>query len=69
MLRKNTLQEREKEAVQLEGQASGKKEEFQVLSGRVENYGKGMENLKDLDKCLEASRWTAFQNRQKRHSC
>lgn len=48
-------QEREKEVVQLEGQISEKKEEFQVLSNRVENYDKGMENLKALEQVLDTS--------------
>ncbi|MCI9082989.1 MAG: hypothetical protein HFI70_12015 [Lachnospiraceae bacterium] len=48
-------QEREKEIVQLEGQILEKQEEFQVLSDRVENYGKGMENLKTLEQVLDAS--------------
>ena len=48
-------QEREKEVVQLEGQISEKKEEFQVLSDRVENYDKGMENLKTLEQVLDTS--------------
>ena len=48
-------QEREKEVIQLEGQISEKKEEFQALSDRVENYGKGMENLKTLEQVLDTS--------------
>lgn len=48
-------QEREKEVVQLEGQILEKKEEFQVLSNRVENYDKGMENLKTLEQVLDTS--------------
>ncbi len=48
-------QEREKEVVQLEGQILGKKEEFQVLSDRVENYDNGMENLKTLEQVLDTS--------------
>ena len=48
-------QEREKEVVQLEGQISEKKEEFQILSDRVENYDKGMENLKTLEQVLDTS--------------
>ena len=48
-------QEREKEVIQLEGQISEKKEEFQVLSDRVENYDKGMENLKTLEQALDTS--------------
>jgi len=48
-------QEREKEVIQLEGQISEKKEEFQVLSDRVENYDKGMENLKTLEQVLDTS--------------
>ena len=48
-------QEREKEVVQLEGQISEKKEEFQVLSDRVANYDKGMENLKTLEQALDTS--------------
>ena len=32
-----------------------KKEEFQVLSDRVENYDKGMENLKTLEQALDTS--------------
>ena len=48
-------QEREKEVVQLEGQILEKKEKFQVLSDRVENYDKGIENLKTLEQILEIS--------------
>lgn len=48
-------QEREKEVVQLEGQILEKKEEFQILSNRVENYDKGMENLKMLEQVLDTS--------------
>ena len=48
-------QEREKEVIQLEGQISEKKEEFQALSDRVENYDKGMENLKTLEQVLDTS--------------
>ena len=48
-------QEREKEVIQLEGQISEKKEEFQVLSDRVENYDKGIENLKTLEQVLDTS--------------
>ena len=48
-------QEREKEVIQLEGQISEKKEEFQALSDRVENYDKGMENLKTLEQALDTS--------------
>ena len=48
-------QEREKEVIQLEGQISEKKEEFQALSDRVENYDKGMENLKTLEQMLDTS--------------
>ena len=48
-------QEREKEVVQLEGQILEKKEEFQVLSDRVENYDNGMENLKTLEQVLDTS--------------
>ena len=46
-------QEREKEVVQLEGQILEKKEEFQILSDRVENYDKGIENLKTLEQVLD----------------
>ncbi len=48
-------QEREKEVIQLEVQISEKKEEFQALSDRVENYDKGMENLKTLEQVLDTS--------------
>ena len=48
-------QEREKEVIQLEGQISEKKEEFQALSDRVENYDKGIENLKTLEQMLDTS--------------
>ena len=48
-------QEREKEVVQLEGQILEKKEEFQILSDRVENYDKGIENLKMLEQVLDTS--------------
>ena len=48
-------QEREKEVVRLEGQILEKKEEFQILSDRVENYDKGMENLKTLEQVLDTS--------------
>ena len=48
-------QEREREVVQLEGQISEKKEEFQALSDRVENYDKGMKNLKTLEQALDTS--------------
>lgn len=48
-------QEREKEVIQLEGQILEKKEQFQVLSNRVENYDKGMENLKTLEQLLDTS--------------
>ena len=48
-------QKREKEVVQLEGQISEKKEEFQALSNRVENYDKGVESLKTLEQVLETS--------------
>ena len=46
-------QEREKEVVQLEGQILEKQEEFQVLSDRVKNYGKGIESLKTLEQILD----------------
>ena len=48
-------QEREKEVIKLEGQISEKKEEFQILSDRVENYDKGMENLRTLEQALDTS--------------
>ncbi len=48
-------QEREREVIQLEVQISEKKEEFQALSDRVENYDKGMENLKTLEQVLDTS--------------
>ena len=48
-------QEREKEVVQLEGQISEKKEEFQALSNRVANYDKGMNNLKTLEQAFDTS--------------
>ncbi|EOS43213.1 hypothetical protein C809_03889 [Lachnospiraceae bacterium MD335] len=48
-------QEWEKEVIQLEGQISEKKEEFQALSDRVENYDKGIENLKTLEQMLDTS--------------
>lgn len=48
-------QEREKEVVQLEGQILEMKEEVQVLSDRVENYDKGIENLKTLEEVLDTS--------------
>ncbi len=48
-------QERGKEVIQLEGQISEKKEEFQALSDRVENYDKGIENLKTLEQMLDTS--------------
>ena len=48
-------QEREKEVIQLEGQISEKKEEFQALSDSVENYDKGIENLKTLEQMLDTS--------------
>ena len=48
-------QEREKEVVQLEGQILEMKEEIQVLSDRVENYDKGIENLKTLKEVLDTS--------------
>ena len=48
-------QEREKEVDQLVEQIAEKKEEFQVLSDRVENYDKGIENLKILEQELESS--------------
>ena len=48
-------QEREKEVVQLAEQIAEKKEEFQVLSNRVQNYDKGMENLKTLEQVLDTS--------------
>lgn len=48
-------QEREKEVIHLEGQILEKKEEFQVLSDRVDNYDKGMENLKTLERMLDTS--------------
>ena len=48
-------QEREKEVVQLEGQILEKQEEFQVLSDRVKNYGKGIESLKTLEQILDTS--------------
>lgn len=48
-------QEREKEVVQLEGQILEKKEEFQILYDRVENYDKGIENLKTLEQVLDTS--------------
>lgn len=48
-------QEREKEVVQLEGQILEKKEEFQILSDRVENYDNGIENLKTLEQVLDTS--------------
>ena len=48
-------QEREKEVDQLVEQIAEKKEEFQVLSDRVENYDKGIENLKILEQELDAS--------------
>ncbi len=48
-------QEREKEVIQLAEQIAEKKEEFQVLSNRVQNYDKGMENLKTLEQVLDTS--------------
>lgn len=48
-------QEREKEVIQLEGQILEMKEEVQVLSDRVENYDKGIENLKTLEQILDTS--------------
>ena len=48
-------QEREKEVVQLEGQILEKQEQFQVLSDRVQNYDKGIENLKTLVQVLDTS--------------
>lgn len=48
-------QEREKEVVQLEGQILEMKEEVQVLSDRVGNYDKGIENLKTLEQVLDTS--------------
>ncbi len=48
-------QEREKEVVHLEGQILEKQEEFQVLSDRVKNYGKSIENLKTLEQILDTS--------------
>lgn len=48
-------QEREKEVVQLEGQILEKKEEFQILYDGVENYDKGIENLKTLEQVLNTS--------------
>lgn len=48
-------QEQEKEVDQLVEQIAEKKEEFQVLSDRVENYDKGIENLKILEQELDAS--------------
>lgn len=48
-------QEREKEIIQLAEQIAEKKEEFQVLSDRVENYDKGIENLKKLEQILDIS--------------
>ena len=57
-------QEREKEVVQLEGQILEKKEEFQVLSNRVQNYDKGMENLKHLSRCLTLLQNTSCQSRR-----
>ena len=44
-------QEREKEVIQLEGQISEKKEEFQALSDRVENYDKGCLTLRQNTSC------------------
>lgn len=48
-------QEREKEVVQLEGQILEMKEEVQVLSDRVGNYDKGIENLKTHEQVLDTS--------------
>ena len=48
-------QEWEKEVVQLAEQIAEKKEEFQVLSNRVQNYDKGVENLKTLEQALDAT--------------
>lgn len=48
-------QEREKEVVQLAEQIAEKKEEYQVLSDRVENYDKGIGNLKTLEQILDTS--------------
>ena len=48
-------QEREKEVVQLMEQIAEKKEEYQVLSDRVENYDKGIESLKTLEQILDTS--------------
>ena len=48
-------QEREKEVVQLAEQIAEKKEEYQVLSDRVGNYDKGIENLKTLEQILDTS--------------
>ena len=48
-------QEREKEVVQLAEQIAEKKEEYQVLSDRVENYDKGIESLKTLEQMLDTS--------------
>ena len=57
-------QEREKEVVQLEGQILEKKEEFQILSDRVENYDKGIENLKRLSRCLTLLLNISYQSRR-----
>lgn len=44
-----------KEVIHLERQILEKKEEFKVLSDRVDNYDKGMENLKTLEWMLDTS--------------
>lgn len=48
-------QEREKEVFRLEEKISEKKEEFRVLSDRMENYDKGIEDLKMLEQMLDTS--------------
>lgn len=48
-------QEREREVIQLEEKISEKREEFQVLSDRVENYDDGIEDLKTLEQVLDTS--------------
>ena len=41
-----------------------RKKEFQILSDRVENYDKGIENLKTLNRCLTLRQNTSCQSRR-----
>lgn len=48
-------QEREKEVEKLDGQIEQKQVELKVLSDRISNYDKGLEDLSDLEVALDTS--------------